>query len=97
MLILTYEYHSPCLGGGKIQFEQFDSMCPRHSLNLNLFSACSIQTYNARVKRSVREQIRMASAIIFSVVSVPLIDFLVKFVLAFILLGILKSLIRFNS
>ena len=42
----------------------------------------------------------MASAIIFSVVFVPLIDLLVKFVFGFILLGIVKkdfSLIRFNS
>ena len=58
-----------------------------------------IQTYDAHVKRSVREQKRMTSAIIFSVVFVPLIDFLVKFVFGFILLGIVKkdfSLIRFN-
>ena len=53
-----------------------------------------IQTYNARVKRSFREQIRMASAIIFSVVFVPLIDLLVKFVFGFILLGIVKKLFR---
>lgn len=78
-------------------------MCQTRTSSLHVLLIMTmkcIQTYNARVKRSVREQVRMASAIIFSFVFVPLIDLLVKFVFGFTLLGIVKkdfSLIRFNS